>query len=417
MRGAARGHSSLMGAAAPPRSAEENAVRREHLARAPSRQVLGPRDDCATFAAARISFRARLPALQAVPLWADATADVAVACVAAFTAAPVVTLVDQAVTRAAAGTTTLGSSLLAGVKTLFTRPHHAIGQPAFWLVFGVYGSTYAAANLIDTICERKLDRESEHTLVVHGAAKLVGTTAVNMGTSIAKDAWFARMFGAVASNPRAVPLSTIGCFVGRDTLTIGAAFTVPQMVAQALVTSGAMGEQRAAEAAQIIAPISMQLICSPLHLLALNLYNVPTATVAERASMVGKVLPQTTVTRMGRFMFAYGVSGILNTVLIHKSRDALLQHYYVASSEQPGAETLQERARPKRRDIIYAQDSAEPSTGAAQSRAAPPKPADTTADATTTRARLQRHRSRSTAHYRGAHLLPLAAASLPRPPS
>ena len=97
------------------------------------------------FAAARISFRARLPAIQAVPFWADATADVAVACVAAFTAAPVVTLVDQAVTRAAAGTTTLGSSLLAGIRTLFTRPHHAIGQPAFWLVFGVYGCTYGAA--------------------------------------------------------------------------------------------------------------------------------------------------------------------------------------------------------------------------------------------------------------------------------
>ena len=93
------------------------------------------------------------------------------------------------------------------------------------------------------------------------------------------------------------------------------------LLTQALVSSGTMEEKRAASAAQLLSPIGMQIVLTPLHLLALNLYNQPGATPGERAKAVGSVLPGSTVARMGRFGCAYGIGGLLNTSLTKRARD------------------------------------------------------------------------------------------------
>ena len=112
-----------------------------------------------------------------------------------------------------------------------------------------------------------------------------------------------------------------GIFCFRDLLTISAAFTIPPLLTQALVSSGTMEEKRADSAAQLLSPIGMQIVLTPLHLLALNLYNQPGATPGERAKAVGSVLPGSTVARMGRFGCAYGIGGLLNTSLTKRARD------------------------------------------------------------------------------------------------
>ena len=71
----------------------------------------------------------------------------------------------------------------------------------------------------------------------------------------------------------------------------------------------------------MLSPIGMQIVLTPLHLLALNLYNQPGATPGERAKAVGSVLPGSTVARMGRFGCAYGIGGLLNTSLTKRARD------------------------------------------------------------------------------------------------
>jgi hypothetical protein len=118
-----------------------------------------------------------------------------------------------------------------------------------------------------------------------------------MGAGITKDAIFARWFGAGDSATRAIPRATFGLFAVRDTLTIAAAFTVPPLVASAIVRSGYMEEKRAADAAQIISPMGMQLICTPIHLMALESFNKPNATVGQRALSAAGMFPQSTLAR------------------------------------------------------------------------------------------------------------------------
>ena len=256
-----------------------------------------------------------------IPLWVDVALGSAAGIVSASCAAPFILTVDRAVTENSAGKSALGPALLSGLKEFALRPHRLLTSLPFAMVAGVYGATYATANSIDAICERALDVDSESAGMVHGAVKLITVTAVNMGSGVAKDAAFARMFGAGGAKPPPVPMVSYGIFCFRDLLTISAAFTIPPLLTQALVSSGTMEEKRAASAAQLLSPIGMQIVLTPIHLLALNLYNQPGATPGERAKAVGSVLPGSTVARMGRFGCAYGIGGLLNTSLTKRARD------------------------------------------------------------------------------------------------
>lgn len=263
--------------------------------------------------------------LAAVPVATDVTLAVGAAFAAAGSAAPFIMTVDKAVTLAATGQIRLGTAILRGLADLL-RPHIVARSPAIWMVAGVYGATYATANLIDVAAERRSATPTQHSVV-----KLVGTTAVNMSSSIAKDVAFAKMFGkdqgAAAAMQRTVPLATYSTFLFRDCFTIGAGFILPPLVASGLRSYADMDSKTAEKTAQLVTPVAMQCICTPLHLLGLNIYNEPVATLRERAAGVWRTCPECTAVRMSRFLFAYGFGGILNKELVTRGRAWASEQY------------------------------------------------------------------------------------------
>ena len=86
-------------------------------------------------------------------------------------------------------------------------------------------------------------------------------------------------------------MATVGFFALRDLITMGSAFILPKQLAALFVTTGAVEEKYAGETAQLVSPVAMQVVCSPLHLMALNFYNVRVATAGERLSGVWRTLP------------------------------------------------------------------------------------------------------------------------------
>jgi hypothetical protein len=262
-----------------------------------------------------------------VPMWADAVLGTASGLFAAACAAPFIKCVDQAVTENSAGKSPLGRALVRGLVEVFTKPHVMLSKLPFWMVAGVYGSTYTAANVIDVVHERWLDKERPHADRIAAGTKLFGVTAVNMATGVAKDAAFARMFGANAEKPPPVPRISLGLFAFRDVVTIAAGFTLPPILADYLSKSGAVEEKNAGKVAQLMSPIGMQLILTPIHLLALNMYNMPGVQSSERAKAILGVLPGSVAARMGRFGAAYGIGGLLNNSLAQKARDLAVTHY------------------------------------------------------------------------------------------
>merc|ERR1712048_468792 len=120
---------------------------------------------------------------------------------------------------------------------------------------------------------------------------------------------------------RVVPLTTYGTFLFRDALIIGAGFILPAMVAGGIQSTTEMDKEKAAKIAQLATPCGMQIVITPIHLLGLNLYNTPTATVSARFRAVASTYTEATSVRMLRFLWAYGVGGLVNKDLNQRARD------------------------------------------------------------------------------------------------
>jgi hypothetical protein len=171
-----------------------------------------------------------------IPWFVDWALSFTAGVTSAICAAPFILIVDRAVTENSAGKSGLGKALQSGFTEFIMRPHQMLTRLPFWMVAGVYGATYATANSIDVACERQAT-----SATMHSGVKLFGVTAVNMSAGVAKDAAFARMFGAASGGAAALPVgwASLGLFAFRDLLTIGSAFIVPKLLAESLVAAGA----------------------------------------------------------------------------------------------------------------------------------------------------------------------------------
>eukprot|EP00977_Amphora_coffeiformis_P011596 scaffold2782_cov182-Amphora_coffeaeformis.AAC.26 len=239
--------------------------------------------------------------LEKIPAFADGCVAVGSAWLAAVAVAPFIMSVDRAVVSY----TATGGSLTRGISKaaveFLRQPRQALASPALWMVAGVYGLTYTSANISDVVTERTPNVSPSSA----AAGKFVATTAVNMGSSIAKDAAFARMFtvgvvgGTVAASAAlTVPLGSYALFAARDCFTIGGAFFVPDILADSLRKANIMSsDQQATMSAQLLTPPLMQVVCTPLHVLALQLVQVPMASLSHRMTALSQAAPVMFVAR------------------------------------------------------------------------------------------------------------------------
>ena len=274
----------------------------------------------------------------AIPMPADATVALVAATCASISVAPFLMCVDRGVVAAAAGNAPGGSlfrAIGAVAGEFVTKPKVAFGQPAVWIVAAVYGGTYFAKNFADVLIERRGLSESRAA----GTAKFCATTATNMGGSILKDAAFARWFGAAAAAaaaPAVIPKTSYALFAARDCLTISGAFVVPDAMRAALHARAGVAESAAGVVSQLVSPPLMQVVCTPLHLLALNLVNVPAASAAARVAALRASTPAALLARSLRMLPAYGVGGLLNAVVTAKGRDVVAAVFAERSYKRRG---------------------------------------------------------------------------------
>jgi hypothetical protein len=104
-------------------------------------------------------------------------------------------------------------------------------------------------------------------------SKLLITFSVNSSFSIFKDKKLTQKLGT--GEVRSFPKRSLALFFVRDTIAMFSAFTVPPILAKYLQKETSMKENTAVRAAQIVAPVSIQIFATPIHLLGLDLYNRP----------------------------------------------------------------------------------------------------------------------------------------------
>jgi hypothetical protein len=215
----------------------------------------------------------------------------------------------------ASGRNTIKASLQGSLKNFLLRPHTLMFSKPFALICILYGGTYLTANTLDTVTSTIQNKPS--TLVTSGTMKFAASSTANIGLCLFKDQAFARMFGP-GGPPRAVPGPSYVLFALRDCLTIFASFNVPPLLGPVL--SRQMGEElnkkiSGATIAQFLAPATVQIFSTPLHLLGLDLYNrsEKSVTWADRFRIVKKNWSVSAAARMCRIVPAFGVGGVVNS--------------------------------------------------------------------------------------------------------
>lgn len=251
------------------------------------------------------------------PLLVRCGIEAAAATISALTVAPAISIVDKAIVSNASGLEPLVPCLINGVKTLITKPVYFFKQPSFLFIWGVYSGTYIVANNIEAICERN-NRSSFYP-------KFVGSSVANVTLSVLKDKAFARMFGQ--GDPRPMSITSMGLFATRDSSTILASFSLPDIVSSKFFQPSGMSKLSADTAAQLVTPVTMQIFSTPLHLFGLDLYNREKATFPERTAFVGREYVKTVLARMARILPAFGVGGVVNKYVRKEGRSWLVAKF------------------------------------------------------------------------------------------
>ena len=232
-------------------------------------------------------------------------ADALAAAATSLCVAPAIAILDQAIVQNAAGTKTLTRSITDSCRTAVRQPRVFFRSPAFLLLWGVYGGTYLAVNMATTACDRaQATPEQRH------AVKFFGVSAVNLTLNVSKDRVFARIFGSGA--PHTVPWRSTAAFGVRDSMTVFASFNVAPAIAESLEAAGYTG---ARTICQLTCPLVMQWLSAPMHLLGLNWYNVPVASVSDRLKFIQAEYTKTALARCGRILPAFGIAPLINAPL------------------------------------------------------------------------------------------------------
>jgi hypothetical protein len=98
-------------------------------------------------------------------------------------------------------------------------------------------------------------------------------------------------------------------------MTVMASFSLPHLIADRYSGGDEAKRDDIFVKAQLVCPVAMQLISTPLHVVGLHLYNVPGATVTERLAEISKSYCKTAFMRICRILPAFGIAGVLNNGL------------------------------------------------------------------------------------------------------
>ena len=251
----------------------------------------------------------RMPAAAIPPSPALApllASDLGAAVCAGCICAPLVAVIDEAITLSAAGKKELWPAIGSKLKSIAKAPIAFFSSPSFLWLWAVYAVTYLAANSVETIA--KAVGRSPATPV------LLCSTVANMGMCLAKDAAFAKMFGGGASTGKddekktkaGMSPTVLALWFGRDVITQFFVFTLP------ILLLGRVPDI----VCRLSAPVAAQYFTTPLHVLGIRLYSLPEGTTigSQWAAMRGS-LASTVVARQMRIFPAFSVGGVVNKAL------------------------------------------------------------------------------------------------------
>ena len=135
------------------------------------------------------------------------------------------------------------------------------------------------------------------------------------------DRAFAKIYAAQGKAASPFPVTSLGLFAMRDSMTVAASFTFPPRITPWFQEATGLSHEYARGVVQILTPLAAQIFAVPLHLTALDLYNNPTNP--QRLAFVRREYTKTLLARWGRILPAFGIGGVINLQMQDTIRWAL----------------------------------------------------------------------------------------------
>ena len=228
---------------------------------------------------------------------------------ASFLVSPLVSIIDKAIVQEITGIGSLMNSMGGACKEMVLKPRTFFGGLSFRLTFAVYFGTYAVANLAEAALDYKQERD-EKTRKFY---KVGAASVANVGLLAWRDSVFAREFsGDKAKAPKSTPMRTIGLFALRDSVTMAATFWAAPKGSKYLVEEHQWERNRADVFSALTIPVIAQFITAPVHIHALDFYNRPVATMAERIATINAEMGKVCFARGLRVLPAFGIGSFSN---------------------------------------------------------------------------------------------------------
>ncbi|KKY29328.1 hypothetical protein UCDDA912_g10748 [Diaporthe ampelina] len=216
----------------------------------------------------------------------------------------------------------------------FTHPRRFFATKPVFVVWALYAATYFTANVAETVSDEYLATEKALTGTIVSSAVFI----VNTPLGVWKDVRFSQLFSTPqgpepkaprisraaasaqtgagspqAAGARKMPASATAAFLLRDIITVFGSFALAPQVSAAIPDSLARTAQAKASASQLVVPALTQVVATPVHLVALDMYSRPGRQgPAGRARKAREKLASTTVMRALRLVPAFGFGVIFN---------------------------------------------------------------------------------------------------------
>lgn len=223
--------------------------------------------------------------------------EISCASISSLVVSPIMTIIDTAIIQSQIKKIQLKDAVVNTINDYSTK-RMKFNRP-FGIMFFVYSSTYATANLTNLAC-KKMN-------IDYKIPTLIATSLVNIAAISYKDKEYTKLFNQTRNS---FPRASYGLFALRDMTTIASSFIFKNDVANELNTY--MPHNIADFIASMTVPMAMQLVSTPIHILSIDLYQRPTALFKDRMLFIRQMYKSVCSGRVMRVIPAFCIGGFIN---------------------------------------------------------------------------------------------------------
>jgi len=234
--------------------------------------------------------------------------EIGCAFAASFLVSPLVSIIDKCIVKDIGTTSQLLKNMGVAAREMIFQPKQFLTSKPFVLTFAVYFGTYAVANLSELALDANKVTDDERRKQL----KVSAASVANISLLAWRDAIFAQDAAASGAVKPKTPMRSLGLFAVRDASTMYATFYVAPNCADFLIKEHGVERNTAELGCALAIPMVTQIITAPVHIHAMDYFNKPNATMAERIGAIKSEFSTVSFARGLRILPAFGIGSFSN---------------------------------------------------------------------------------------------------------